>query len=404
VLTWQRPADETLNRTWDVAIVGCGPAGAIAALHLARRGFRVVAFERDAFPRDKVCGDALIPDALRALERAGLLGAVRARSFEGRRHLLYSPSRVAADMELNTLVIKRMDLDVLLAHAAAEAGAVIARGDVESVDVSPDSIRLLLRGVANPVRAHILLLATGADVRLLGNLGMLERPSASAVAVRCYIRSSVQFDDLLVSFDRLLLPGYAWIFPVAPGEYNIGCGVVYERRNGKRVNLEEKLRTFMAEFPIAREIAAGMTSMSRRHGAMLRTGLTGASVCRSPNVVAIGESIGATLPLSGEGIGKAMETSEAAATAIAAALEQNDLSLIDDYRARMATLRERFNGYQAAEDWMSHPWLADTITKLARRRPSTRRKFTEILDDTADPRTIFSISGVLRAIGGLGEE
>jgi flavin-dependent dehydrogenase len=56
----------------DVAIVGAGPAGAIAAHRLAGSGVQVAFLERAAFPRDKPCGDGVSGDGLAALARTGL--------------------------------------------------------------------------------------------------------------------------------------------------------------------------------------------------------------------------------------------------------------------------------------------------------------------------------------------
>ncbi len=61
---------------WDVVIIGAGPAGSTAAIHLARQGHGVLLLEKEKFPRDKVCGDALIADSLRCLGRLGLLPTV----------------------------------------------------------------------------------------------------------------------------------------------------------------------------------------------------------------------------------------------------------------------------------------------------------------------------------------
>ncbi|MEK6373409.1 MAG: FAD-dependent oxidoreductase [Acidobacteriota bacterium] len=78
----QVTARDAVARTWDVAIVGGGPAGAMAALHLARAGRSVVILERESYPREKVCGDALIPDSIRVLGRAGVLREVQGRALE----------------------------------------------------------------------------------------------------------------------------------------------------------------------------------------------------------------------------------------------------------------------------------------------------------------------------------
>ena len=54
---------ELLPPRCDVLVVGAGPAGSAAAQLLARAGRDVVLVDSQAFPRDKVCGDGLIPDA-----------------------------------------------------------------------------------------------------------------------------------------------------------------------------------------------------------------------------------------------------------------------------------------------------------------------------------------------------
>src|SRR3546814_12225134 len=56
----------------DVAVVGGGPAGAAAAIALARAGRRVTVVDKATFPRDKICGDGLTTGALRLLESLGL--------------------------------------------------------------------------------------------------------------------------------------------------------------------------------------------------------------------------------------------------------------------------------------------------------------------------------------------
>src|SRR5437016_12531817 len=70
---WQHPVDSAPRAIWDVLIVGAGPAGSIAAFHLAARGHAVLLLDKKRFPRNKTCGDGLLSDALRVLERVGLL-------------------------------------------------------------------------------------------------------------------------------------------------------------------------------------------------------------------------------------------------------------------------------------------------------------------------------------------
>ena len=64
------------ERLWDVVVVGAGPAGAMVALELGRRGCAVLLLERQSFPRWKVCGACMNGAAQGALAHAGLGGLV----------------------------------------------------------------------------------------------------------------------------------------------------------------------------------------------------------------------------------------------------------------------------------------------------------------------------------------
>src|SRR6188472_4295561 len=102
----------------DVLIVGAGPAGAIAALVLARAGARVRLVDRARFPRDKLCGDTINPGALAALRRLALDGdlAQRALALDGMVVTGERGVRVRAayGRGVHALSMLRRDLDALL--------------------------------------------------------------------------------------------------------------------------------------------------------------------------------------------------------------------------------------------------------------------------------------------------
>jgi len=396
-----KPSDlmEASDQSWEVVVVGAGPAGAMAALHLAKRGHRTLLLDKDTFPRDKVCGDGLIADSVRCLTRAGLYDVIRSSSRRSNVGTVYSPSRVSFDVPGEFLTLKRMHLDALILKRAIEYGAVFCQAKVTGVEVQPNAnLFVSLDRTAKPLRARIVFLATGANVEMPSRLGLVSQQQPSGVALRCYVRSPIELDRLVVSYDRSITPGYAWIFPLADGEFNIGCGVSYRRGSSPQVNLRDAFRTFLESFPLAAEIVRHAESISPVRGAMLRCGLSGTRPLGPGNTLVLGESIGATFPFTGEGIGKAMETGEIAAEVADEALRSGDFERLRDFPRRIEhELRPKFLGYRIAENWFSRPWLNDFVARRIRRSRILQELVAGIVNETVDPREVFSLRGMIRS-------
>lgn len=117
----------------DVLIAGAGPAGAIAALVLARAGVRVTVLDRATFPRDKLCGDTLNPGALAILRRLGI-AHVAARGLRTDGMIVTGEPNVRVEARYGAGVIgralTRRVLDAALVEAAAQAGAQVTEGVV----------------------------------------------------------------------------------------------------------------------------------------------------------------------------------------------------------------------------------------------------------------------------------
>lgn len=391
----------TALRQWDAIIVGAGPAGSTAALRLAAEGHDVLLVDKRAFPRDKVCGDALIPDALASLRRCGLFETVRALAYATDTVSVYSPSQIRVDLPGEFLTIRREHLDRILLEAARAGGAAFHHGEAVGITSDSDGVAVALPDGAPPLRARFGVLATGAEVSLLHTADMLRRRRPSGVAVRCYMRSSIGIEALIVSLDRSILPGYAWIFPMGGGEYNVGVGTFYHGRRNRGVNLRERFGAFLASFPLAQQLTERTTDVSPLRGARLRCGLEGAVGCDARGrVIAIGENIGTTFPFTGEGIGKAMESGELAARQIHTALTTDALEPVRQFPTILdRELLPRYRGYKVAESWVSRAWLADSLAKRIKRSPALRRAAAGILGESVDPERVFRWRNLLPRMG-----
>ena len=113
----------TAPDTCDTLVIGAGPAGSACATALARQGQRVILADQQDFPRDKICGDGLIPDAMRALKRLGVLDAVMARAQRAEHVACIGPRGGRVDVPGRLAVLPRALLDDILRRAAMDDGA-----------------------------------------------------------------------------------------------------------------------------------------------------------------------------------------------------------------------------------------------------------------------------------------
>ena len=403
-IKWQQEASSISDRLWDVVIVGAGPAGAIAAAHLAASHHRVLLLDRKKFPREKVCGDGLLTDALRCLDAIGVGEIVRAAGHKSSTCVLVSPSRNEVEIPGEYLTIKRRLLDMIVAQKAVEMGAVFACGEAKQLAVEPDGrVSFTIQGSEKQFRARIGIVATGVNIRLLRKLNWTARKKPSGVGLRCYVRSSLAFDRLLVSFvryDRFSISGYGWIFPMRDHEYNVGCGIFTPDRVRKpAINLKKKFKEFIDSFPPARELMQQSDRTTALRAATLRYNFEGAYPFVNGPIVAVGETIGTTLPFIGEGIGKAMESGQLAAEAISSALNSDDLSKLSRYHHQIEfEFKTHYQGYRQAEKWLARPQVNDFIINRFGNSRYAKKILTDVIAETKNPRDIFSLKGIFKSL------
>ena len=396
----------SLPASCDVLVIGAGPSGSACAATLAAAGWSVCLVDQHDFPREKVCGDGLIPDAHAALRRLGVLDEVMAHAQHVRHVRCVAPRGGQVDVPGTLAVLPRRVLDHLLVQHAQRQGAQLVT-PVKFDAVIEENGRVvgarLRQGEARPeVRARWVVLATGAGVQPLVATGLCTRRTPSGIALRGYVHNpslAGRQTTMDVVWDRALRPGYGWIFPCGEDTYNIGVGAFFRQGQAADANLRQMFDDFTRVYAPARALMNGGTLQGDLKGAPLRCTLEGAASGR-PGLLATGETLGSTYDFTGEGIGKALETGLMAADALLSGARDglDEAAVRQRYDQQLATLRPKFALYEKANSVNRHPWLADLVIWRAQRSASLRRRMSGVLDETSNPGHLLSVRGMLRLL------
>lgn len=322
-----------MTRTYDVVVVGGGPAGATLAEDMARRGHDVALIDRAG--RIKPCGGAIPPRLVRDFAIPDHLLCARIASAR-----MVSPKGVAVDMPINeggyVGIVDREHFDEFLRTRAVEAGAERHTGTFTELTRDPDGTAVVHCSADNgefSLRARTVVGADGAN-SAVGRAAIpafrtgkfvfayheiVEAPTAASEAydpTRCDIY-----------YDGSMSPDfYSWIFPHGKA-MSVGNGSAVKGFSLKNAVADLRRRTGLAELRTIRREGAPLPLKP------LKTWDNGR------DVLVIGDAAGVVAPSSGEGIYYAMACARFAVPALEAAL----LATTDKARAKaLASTRKRF--------------------------------------------------------------
>ena len=303
----------------DVLIIGGGPAGASAALLLARAGRSVAVIEKSAFPRRKVCGEYVAAPAASFLRSLGI--ALRP---EVRRIALWSAERVieAPLPAPYASTLAREDLDTRLLELAARAGAAVFQ-PLKAVSLTKTATGFACETASSTLEARTVIAAHGSWEP--GRLPTQQRHAAprpaDLLAFKAHFRGARLPSDTIA-----LAPfpgGYGGVLMLDDGRATYACCL---RRDALDALRRPGLSAGESVLRHALHASAGLRAAfaaARRDGAWLASGPLRAGV-RSPyrdGIFAIGNAAGEVHPVVGQGIGLAIQSAQLLSTSLDAPAE-----------------------------------------------------------------------------------
>jgi geranylgeranyl reductase family protein len=292
---------------FDVLVVGAGPAGSAAALHLARSGARVLLADKVRFPRDKPCGGGLTGRALRQLpcDVEPVVERVVDRMVM---RVGYRGKLSRGSAEPLIAMTQRRRLDLHLAERAAASGADFRDG-VAVDDLELDDAGVSARVGGSHVRAPFLVGADGANgvsARASGLGGGIVRGVALEGNVAWSALERAAYESSAWVELGVVPGGYGWVFP--KGDHaNLGVGGWMEEGPRLRDHLERLAHAHGIDPRTIADLRGHRLPM-RNLGAPAASGRT----------LLVGDAAGLVDPLSGDGMYEAFVSARLAAEAIAA--------------------------------------------------------------------------------------
>lgn len=321
--------------SYDIAIIGAGPAGSTCALALRDSGLKVVVIDKSSFPRDKVCGDAIPARAekvLRSIAPAfGQALADFSHKVDIRGCRVVAPNQNHFDYHFHTsgYCSDRLHFDDFLLQLARSHAPFTLLENTRITGIRRIENGWHLDGKeGHLISARAVVGCDGANSIVARHLaGFQVDPQHHCGAVRGYYNGIGDLPDqkMEIHFLEDYLPGYFWIFPLPNGWANVGFGMLSHQISDRKINLRKTLEEIVERAPGLQERFQNATLQGPIQGFGLPMGSrkvplsgTGFLLC--------GDAAALVEPATGEGIGNAMLSGKLAADHLVKAFATDNFS------------------------------------------------------------------------------
>jgi geranylgeranyl reductase family protein len=430
VRSWEQPIETgempESGAEFDAIVVGGGPGGSSAAGYLAKAGAKVLLIEKEVWPRDKICGDAVGGKSLSHVQELGVKADLESTPhFRVTGIMFSSPKGNSVRVPLPEEDVQRLEAGYALPRAQFDSllfnrcqklvrdagGSVIQGGEVRTVlfddgkgGEDPGE------GTGDARHASGLVIRIGGrggeertfHSRELVGAGGYRCPVARSVVESSYGENMVDRDhycggyreywrnvkgceensgDIEIHFVDTVIPGYFWLFPVSENVVNVGIGMVMGLMDKQKKKLKALQADVIANHPMFKERFADAELVpGSAKGWQLPFGSPRKKADRQPRrssmngIRLVGDAASLVDPFSGEGVGNALVTGEMAARHI-----QEKLPFLDYQDEVWKVLGPELKNSFRMQKLSRRSWLLNWFVGKAEKKPALQEMMTEMI-------------------------
>ncbi len=368
----------------EVCIVGAGPAGASLSLFLSNKKIPHVLLDKAVFPRDKICGDGITVDVMNTLKR---MGNGMLEDFIEHSEMdpcwgfaFHSPTGKQIRYDFKDagfpyapfFTAKRLELDnYLVSKLNHQYCTFLSQSAVTGINRQENKVDVTYKNKEGEttISCKIIIGAEGEKpivTRLLGLDHFREKENLIG-ALRVYYKGVKGFHEnrhLEFFYDKKLLPGYFWAFPLPNGEANVGLGMTSTAISAKKANLKNMLADIIENHPVVSEMFADAEPLEKNRGWGLPTA-TPNRLIAGERYALIGDAAGMIEPFTGKGIGPGMVSGRLAADHIETALQNGDYNLMPYHHHIYKYYKSEIKVGYGLQKTLKYPFVLNNVISLA---------------------------------------
>jgi geranylgeranyl reductase family protein len=394
-----------LNSTYKILIAGAGPAGMATSMILSKNKIKHVLIEKQTFPRDKICGDALsgkVVSELNKIDPSYIQEiASSTNHYSGSYGVrFFSPGGKMLDVPFSNnpeklkqapgFISPRLTFDnYLFSKANPEFANIQQNTSIEKVIRNNKKLQVTFNkdGIISEDEFDIVVGAEGDRSIVAKELcGDKKENEHYCAGLRVYYEnvSGCHPENFIeLHFLKELLPGYFWIFPMNDGRMNVGIGMLSSYVSKRNVNLRKSLEEIISKHPVISKRFSNAKALTPIQGWGLPLGSVKRKIS-GDNFLLVGDAGSLIDPFTGEGIGNALVSGRLAGEVILKAIAANrfDSDFLYSYHKNVySQLESEINLSHKMQKLARYESLFNFIVNKAIKNQTLRETITCMFED-----------------------